>query len=160
TGQKGVEVRNVPAGAPANVQFNTVTEKKPAQGAQGPQGPAAGPTAGIFIVNSPGTQVVGNVLTGAGGDSVGIELVGPATTDTLLQGNFVAGFGGAGVLITNFASNNTVNAGNTVHDNGGDGVRVESGTGNAILSNAIFANAGLGINLVGGSEDAFGVTAN
>jgi hypothetical protein len=34
------------------------------------------------------------------------------------------------------------------------------GTGNSVLSNSIFQNGGLGIDLLGGTEDAEGVTAN
>ena len=34
------------------------------------------------------------------------------------------------------------------------------GTGNVVLGNSIFSNDGLGINLAGGTEDSFGVTAN
>ncbi|EIJ32791.1 beta strand repeat-containing protein [Thiothrix nivea] len=43
----------------------------------------------------------------------------------------------------------------------GDGVNVQGGTaGNAILGNSIHDNGRLGINLVDGSDNAFGVTAN
>src|SRR5262249_55133119 len=48
--------------------------------------------------------------------------------------------------------------GNVVAFNGGSGVKIDSGTGNAVLTNSIFSNGGLGINLVGGTTDAFGVT--
>jgi hypothetical protein len=48
------------------------------------------------------------------------------------------------------SSNNLIGGtfgGNTAAFNGGDGVFVESGTGNAISQNSIFANAGLGIDV-------------
>jgi hypothetical protein len=66
-----------------------------------------------------------------------------------------------GVLIAS-ASDNTIGgagagAGNVIAFNGGDGVAVWSGTGNAILSNSIFDNGGLGIELL---ELVFGVTPN
>ncbi|HJQ25362.1 MAG TPA: C25 family cysteine peptidase, partial [Blastocatellia bacterium] len=53
-------------------------------------------------------------------------------------------------------------AANTIALNGGDGVRVAgaSSTGNLIRANLIYSNTGLGIDLVGGSENASGVTAN
>jgi titin len=55
------------------------------------------------------------------------------------------------------ANNNTVGgadpaAGNLIAFNGGDGVRVDTGTGNLIRLNSVFANAGLGIDLVNGAN--------
>ncbi len=158
-GQQGVAVLSVPAGAPANVRSNTEKGFKPTQGSQAPP-PAAGLTAAVLVLNSPGTVVTGNVLTGDASGDVGIATSGATSTGVRVEGNTATGFGAAGVLVTDSASGNTIDAANSIHDNGGDGVRVESGTGNAILSNAIYANGGLGINLVGGSEDGFGVTAN
>lgn len=51
---------------------------------------------------------------------------------------------------------------------GGDGIRIWGGVNNRITQNSIFANGswarapslGLGINLIGGTEDGFGVTEN
>jgi hypothetical protein len=63
------------------------------------------------------------------------------------------------VAITGGAHNNTVGgtaggAGNTIAFNGNDGVLVDTGTGNAILSNRIFSSGNLGIELVnGGNKD-------
>jgi hypothetical protein len=53
-------------------------------------------------------------------------------------------------------------AANTIAFNGFDGVSIffGAGTGNDILRNSIFSNAGLGIGLAGGSEDLGGATAN
>ncbi|MCC6510709.1 MAG: cadherin domain-containing protein, partial [Pirellulaceae bacterium] len=116
----------------------------------------------------------GNVV---GGNSfAGIELNGTGTSNNLIQGNYIGtnsggslnlGNGVDGILVTNNASNNTLGgtatgAGNTIAFNARDGVRIEStaGNGNAILGNAIHSNASLGINLVGGSANGFGVTAN
>ncbi len=60
---------------------------------------------------------------------------------------------------------NLIGAGNAIAFNGGNGVTITSfeaggGTGNAISGNSIFSNRFLGIDLEGGTEDAYGVTAN
>jgi CSLREA domain-containing protein len=58
------------------------------------------------------------------------------------------------------AANDVTAAGNVIAFNGGDGVEVKEGTGTRLLRNSTFANAGLGIDLVGGTENAAGATAN
>jgi hypothetical protein len=117
---------------------------------------------GVVLAHAPG-NLVGRTVAGArnvisGNNQDGVQLQG--ASGTLLQGNFIgttatgtAGLPntGHGVLLT-AASGNTIGgtaagAGNTLAFNGGDGVFVESGTGNAIRRNAIFANTGLGIDL-------------
>ena len=113
--------------------------------------PSSGPTTGNLVQgNFIGTDVTGTAALphGDGG-----------------QGNLRGG-----VTIVDGASNNTIGgtvtgAGNIIAFNnsafgfggggGGGGIVVESGTGNTILSNSIFSNVGLGIDLVGD-----GVTAN
>jgi hypothetical protein len=119
-----------------------------------------GPAAGA------GNVVSGNGTAGisiVGGPSLGGEL---HATDNVVQGNWVGtdvtgtislGNGASGVSVS--GSNNTIGgedagAGNTIAFNRNDGVRVDRGTGNAILGNAIFGNGGLGIRLVnGGNHD-------
>jgi hypothetical protein len=58
----------------------------------------------------------------------------------------------------------TVGAGNRIAHNGQDGVSIaddsSSTVGNHVLSNSISDNGGLGIDIVGGTENANGVTAN
>lgn len=51
---------------------------------------------------------------------------------------------------------------NIIANNGGDGIKITNplDTGNLITENSIYGNGELGINLVGGTEDANGVTAN
>lgn len=114
----------------------------------------------------------GNVISSNGSDGViiaGVFLTGDpvpgGATDNLVQGNFIGtdasgkialSNGGNGVFV-NAASDNTIGgmatgASNTMAFNGGDGVSVRTccalpGTSNAILSNAIFFNTGLGIDL-------------
>ena len=106
-----------------------------------------------------------NLISGNGRDGVGAD-----SSENTIQNNLIGtdeegtadlGNGGNGVEIS--GSGNLVTK-NHVAFNGKDGfsdaVEVFSGTGNSILNNAIFSNAGLGINLVGGSENASGATAN
>jgi titin len=121
---------------------------------------------GVIIVASSGNTVggtatgAGNLISGNGFD--GILITGVAN---LVQGNMIgtnaAGTGAvanglSGVHI--FASNNTVGgtaagAANTIAFNKAVGVFVDSGTGNAIRQNSIFANAGLGIRLNPGANN-------
>jgi hypothetical protein len=108
----------------------------------------------------------GNLISGNTLDGILItDVPAAASTANLVQGNKigtnVAGTGavangGSGVHI--LASNNTVGgttagAANTIAFNKADGVFVESGTGNAIRQNSIFANAGLGIRAAPGANN-------
>ncbi len=115
-----------------------------------------------------GNVISGNYIgvlikdSGTTGNVVAGNLIGTDATGTLNRGNTTDG-----VRVESSAANNTIGglataAGNTIAFNGRDGVRIEStaGIGNAILSNRIFSNTSLGINLVGGTENGFGVTAN
>ena len=96
-----------------------------------------------------GNLISGNVgdgldVTGSGDQVLG-NLIGTDATGTQALGN-----GGDGVFVS--GGNNAVGgtadgAGNVIAFNGGDGVRVDTGTGNAVLSDAIFANGNLGIEL-------------
>jgi uncharacterized repeat protein (TIGR01451 family) len=104
-----------------------------------------------------------NVISGNGAQ--GLLISG---TGNLVQGNYIGtavdgisnlGNSAAGVVVQ--ASNNMIGgtangAGNVIAYNGGvAGVRVSAGTGNTILSNSIFSNLPLGIDLGGD-----GVTLN
>ena len=124
-----------------------------------------------------GTSVAArNILSGTG--TRGVYINGPGTIGNVVQGNYigVAADGTTavsnlfeGVVILNGAQGNIIGfdttgagAGNVIANNGLEGVAVyDSGTtSNTIRGNAIFNNTKLGINLSGGSEDGFGVTAN
>jgi hypothetical protein len=114
----------------------------------------------------------GNVISGNDCHGLGISTTTgsfPATGNQV-QGNFIgtnaAGTGampnGAGVNITASGTNNNqiggtaAGAGNVIafnNGNGGVGVTVIVGTGNALLSNAIFSNGGVGIRLTGGGNN-------
>ncbi len=111
----------------------------------------------------------GNVISGNAGS--GIWLAGVNAVSNLVQGNLIGtatngtsalGNGLDGVTLDNGAARNTIGgstngAGNRIAFNGRNGVTLEpaAGTDNAILGNAIFANAELGIDL-----GADGQTAN
>jgi hypothetical protein len=88
--------------------------------------------------------------------SSGAQIVQGNRIGTDVTGSQALGNGGDGVHILR-SNNNTVGgeapgAGNTIAFNGNDGVLVDQGTGNAILGNAIFANANLGIELLHGAN--------
>ena len=128
---------------------------------------------GIVLSSAPDNTVGGttaaarNVISGNG--KYGVVIESSPSTGNLVQGNFIGtdvsgtsplGNANHGVIIQVGASANTIGgtaagSGNVIAFNTGDGVTVVSGTGNAILSNAIFANGGLGIDL-----GADGVTPN
>jgi len=130
---------------------------------------------GVFIFDASNNTVGGttpgarNLISGNQENGIFIRGLQSVATGNQLQGNFIGtqtdgtsplGNSSHGILIGTSASNNTIGApaggsGNTVAFNAGAGVSVESGTGNAILSNFIFSNAELGIDL--GSD---GVTPN
>lgn len=96
---------------------------------------------GVLMDNGASNNQIGGATTRArnviSGNTDGVSLVGNTTTGNVVQGNRIA-------------------------HNGLDGVAVgiAPATQNRILSNLIYDNGGLGINLIGGVEDVFGVTAN
>jgi len=109
----------------------------------------------------------GNVISGNGSDGVFIR--DSESSGNQIEGNLIGtganrsaaiGNMGNGVFLSG-ASNNSVDSGNVIAFNGGKGVLVSltvftpSVTGNAILSNSIYSNGQLGIDL---NND--GVTAN
>jgi titin len=123
------------------------------------------------LIEDVSNSLIGGQTVGAGNlicanQGNGVYLTGPGQGN-LIQGNIIGtdatgsqplGNGGDGLHLQR-TNNNTVGgeapgAGNTIAFNGNDGVLVDQGTGNAILGNAIFANANLGIELVrGGNHD-------
>ena len=136
---------------------------------------------GIFAGN-PHNHLIGGVTTGPGvppgniisnNAGVGINLNGP--TDILVEGNIIGadvtgmvamGNTFDGIVILNSSTGNviggtTAGSGNLIEFNGGDGVHVSDSlsVNNSFLGNSIFGNARLGIDLTGGTENAFGVTA-
>jgi hypothetical protein len=133
---------------------------------------------GLNLSDSGGDNTVGgtspfqrNLISGNGAHGVNIVAAGG---DYAVEGNLIGttkdgtsalGNGNAGVNFSGSSGNNFVGgfspaAANTIAFNGGDGVNVFGEDGNRILLNSIFSNAGLGIDLVGGTENAAGATAN
>lgn len=113
--------------------------------------------------NTIGGTTNSNLNLISGNDRYGIIIYGAGATDNLIQGNLIGtdingtadlGNQNHGILVGNNASDNTIGVGsggigfrNRIAFNGGDGVYVVSGTGNTILSNIIYSNDGLGIDL-------------
>ena len=118
---------------------------------------------GVEIANAPGNVIGGASATGRNLISAnywGVQLTGPQAIGNVVQGNFIGtGISGLtalgneldGVYINQGASGNLIggSSGNTVAFNRRDGVRIEGpSVRDAILTNSIFANLELGINLV------------
>jgi hypothetical protein len=111
---------------------------------------------GININSGAGHKVQGNLIgtkkngTGALGNA-GVGVFVHDAQDNLI--------GSPGGITARFAAN-------TIAFNGGDGVQIKAifanvaTAGNRVLFNSIFSNAGQGIDLVGGTENAAGATAN
>jgi hypothetical protein len=127
---------------------------------------------GVFINGAP-TNTIGGTTTAArnviSGNGTGVYIQNGGATGNLVQGNRIgtnaAGTASLantfdGVRVGGNASGNSVGgavsgAGNTIGYNGAIGVLVDSGSGDSILSNSIFSNTTLGVNL-----GTAGVTAN
>ncbi len=127
---------------------------------------------GIAVSDPPGVTIGGTVVGSqniiSGNTGAGIALLADADNE-LIEGNLIGTDitgsnplgNGTGILIDTGSSNNTIGgtaagAGNTIAYSAGAGVDVDptGGTGNEIRLNAIFSNAGLGI------EVGNGVTSN
>jgi hypothetical protein len=116
-------------------------------------------------VNRGEMTIVGNFISGNGID--GVDITGPGTNNNVVQGNSIGTYTTAngvkgnayrGVGVLNGAQLNTIGglatgAGNVIADNGAAGVGIgaspqdANAVSNAILSNSIYANNGLGIDL-------------
>jgi CSLREA domain-containing protein len=99
------------------------------------------------------------LLLGEGNHKIIGNLIGTAKDAVTDLGNGSNPSGGRGVFI--YPLSNTVK-GNTIAYNSLQGVEVSNvgSTGNTILSNYIFSNEKLGIDLPSGTQDANGVTEN
>ncbi|MCB0057870.1 MAG: right-handed parallel beta-helix repeat-containing protein, partial [Caldilineaceae bacterium] len=135
--------------------------------------------AGIYVDNTPNTQIGGaspdarNVIAGNNGD--GIALWQAGTSGTVIQGNYVGvgadgdsplgnggsggsfGVVGGGITLRNFIAN-TLIAGNRIANNGPDGIVDFSGSSTVIQGNTIESSSANGI-LLGGFGHTVGGTA-
>src|SRR5208337_3807120 len=132
---------------------------------------------GILISNAPGNTVGGNTaasLNLISANHIAITIDGAGATGNLVQGNYIGtditglarlGNETVGIVISTMASQNTIGGitadlGNKIAFHRLAGVEVDSGTGNSILSNSIWANGRLGIDLVAPGDPPSGVTPN
>jgi hypothetical protein len=135
---------------------------------------------GLNLVASGGDNTIGgtspfqrNLISGNG--SFGVNITPTGNADFAVEGNLIGtkkdgtsalANGNSGVNFSgssgNFVGGFSPAAANTIAFNGGDGVNVvgAAAAGNRILLNSIFSNGRLGIDLVGGIENAAGATAN
>jgi photosystem II stability/assembly factor-like uncharacterized protein len=127
---------------------------------------------GVHIIGGSSNTIGGTSIAArnviSGNDSNGVNINSTTTNDNTVQGNLIGlqadgatamPNSQAGVLITGpgLPSNNTIGgaaagAGNVIANNGAGGVVINfsaftPGTGNPVLSNSIFSNTGLGIDL-------------
>jgi uncharacterized repeat protein (TIGR01451 family) len=114
---------------------------------------AAGNTVGGTVAGE------GNVISGNGIN--GVRINAATASNNRVQGNFIGtALNGSsplpndsdGVYVLNSASNTLIGAvsgggGNIIAFNGRNGVLIETGTANSVLSNSIFSNSGLGVDL-------------
>jgi hypothetical protein len=135
---------------------------------------------GVHISQAEGNTIGGttaaarNIISANGGD--GVVIFGDDAKGNKVQGNFIGtGANGTtalgnddGVAISS-GNDSTIGSaigsttgGNRIANNDQDGVLVFGGlaVGNRILSNSIFSNGETGIDLGGGTQDSFEVTAN
>jgi hypothetical protein len=115
---------------------------------------------GIAITAGSSTLLGLNVVSGNGG--YGISMSGTATASQLSTNQIGTNAAGT-AAIPNAAGGtffsgptNTVLSGNIIAFNYGNGVTINSGTGIGLLSNSIFSNGGLGIDLAPSSDSIFG----
>ncbi len=131
---------------------------------------ARGNDSGV-VLNSPNPTVGGtspaarNLISGNLSNGVGIGDRGSTVQGNLIgtmkDGTLPLGNGFQGLVMLGFGNSLGTVANNTIAFNGGHGVAVVAGsTGISILSNRIYSNGELGIDLVGNDGVTNGVTAN
>jgi hypothetical protein len=132
---------------------------------------------GVLIERASGNTVGGT--TAAAGNVIsanqwGIRNDGASATANAIEGNEIGTDSSGtqllgneinGIIISQDASDNAIGGtgagqGNTVAFNQAAGISINSGIGNSILSNSIFSNHHLGIDLVAVGDPASGVTPN
>lgn len=150
-------IRNISGINIGNCSFNTIGGTTAGAGnlISGNSGNSSFPS-GVFLNTTVPGIANQNVVQG--------NLIGTDATGTTAVPNGFAGIRMDSSSGSSLSSNNTIGgviagAANTIAFNNGYGVYV-TGTSDSIRGNSIHDNTGLGINLVGGTEDSNGVTAN
>ena len=134
---------------------------------------------GVRIQNAKMNQLGGAALDAAnvisGNHSTGVIVVGPTASHNVVAGNKIGTDANGstplgntlyGLVIINEAHHTTIGgmaegAGNTIAFSRYEGIAIDpNSTGNRINRNSIYGNGRLGINLIGGNENAEGVTSN
>lgn len=142
-------------------------------------GTAAIPNAheGVTVLDSGGNLIGGTTPTALNlisGNHWGVRLHGAATTGNWVEGNIIGaditgklplGNEVHGVIVSGSASSNVIGGadstvGNIIAFNFIAGVQIVSGVGDAVLSNSIFLNGKIGIDLYAPGGPASGVTPN
>ena len=144
-----------PEGAHDNVvQGNLIGTKADGTGDLGNAVQGIELLSGDNVIGGPGAA--GNVISGNEGN--GIRIASGFASGNQVTGNAIRANGLAGVRVE-FGPNSVV--GNVIFGNDAQGVRISpTAPGVPILSNQIFGKGALGIDLIGGSQNAAGVTAN
>ncbi len=108
-----------------------------------------------------GNTIQGILLYSSSGYTVQGNYIGTDATGTLDLGNGQHGITFSSTSTNHLIGGTGVGEGNVIAFSGGDGINVpSSGSNISILGNQIYTNTELGIDLGGGTEDGFGVTAN
>ena len=124
---------------------------------------------GVMIDEGAQNNVIGGTAAGAGNlisanGGSGIAIRDAGTNDNIVSGNTIGlasdgttalGNVRDGVIIWDGADLNTIGSGNLIAHNGDNGVEVNGAATNrnTITQNSIFANTGIGIDLVDGAND-------
>jgi hypothetical protein len=132
------------------------------------------------LIQGAGANTIGGGAPGAGNviaaNDAGVTITDPTATGNIVQGNFIGTDSSGthnvgneldGILVTNNAATNVLGGlnpaqGNIIANNFRDGVRIESdaSVNNSILSDQIFGNHVLGIDLAVATDPPSGVTPN
>ncbi len=143
----GLSIRN---GASNNTIGGTSPEARNIISGNGPSDNLSGTGVGISEIGTTGNRVMGNYI--------GTTKSGTGNLGNSGRGFFVGNRASGNIIGDNDPSDGFTNAANIIAFNGLDGVDVSgaTSTGNSILSNSIFSNARLGIDLDPNSNDGVG----
>ncbi len=137
---------------------------------------AVAPENGVRIINSAHDAVVGGSAVGEPNvivDATAAAIFLWSSDRAVIQGNTIGRLpdgttaqpNAVGIRLDGFSDSATIGGtgageANLIADNTGDAIEVVTSPGSHVLGNTIVDNGGLAIDLIGGTEDGFGVTAN